>query len=191
MEKASIMDCFLGNKKRIYKYLGKRKGLYTGHKDINGVSIRNGDIVYSPYYPMVSSVCVTTMNGKTFDIVCSCYAGLFGFTDKCIVIGTKYNHDYLLSCNDFWPGYNITISNLAIISSKSRNEIRNLIKEGKIHSTKTKGGYTKLSKDDIDKAFESGLLISFLYTDYNFSKCVGTFGKFVYERFKPFLENYK
>lgn len=183
MEKASIMDCFLGNKKRIYKYLGKRTGRYTGYKDINGVSIRIGDIVYSPNYPMVAVV-TTSVNGISFLPDCNCVSGSFQFTDECIVVGTKNNHKNLLVCNDFWfkkP----TISDLEIVAVNGL-EVRELIKEGKIHSVKTKGGHTKLSIDDVDKAFEEGLLMSFIYTNFDFNTCTGKFVRFVFDRFKQF-----
>lgn len=183
MEKASIMDCFLGNKKRIYKYLGKRTGRYTGYKDINGVSIRIGDIVYSPNYPMVSVVS-TSVNGIRDLPCCYCDGGLSQFTDECIVVGTENNHKDLLVCNDFWYK-KPTIYDLEIVAVNGF-EVRKLIKEGKIHSVKTKGGHTKLSRDDVNKAFEEGLLMSFIYTDFDFNTCTDKFERFVFDRFKQF-----
>ena len=58
-----------------------------------------------------------------------------------------------------------------------------MIKDGTIHSEKTRKGRTKLSWDDINKAFEDGVLFSLVYTGYDFTKGKTKFAKLICERF--------
>ena len=178
---ATIWDCFEGNKREIYKYLGKRKGAYTGFRDLNGVSIRHGDLLFSPYH---SSLVECQRIYGDVSVRNNSFAYNSFISGDFIVVGTKYNHEslYFISC--FEGQRNPTIELLYRITIVTPlQHIRRMIKDGTIHSEKTRKGRTKLSWDDIHKAFEDGVLFSLVYTGYDFTKGKTKFAKLICERF--------
>lgn len=187
----TIFDCLIsGKKKEIYEFLGLRKGRSIGLDDINGIPIRIGDILYSPFLPFAGYV-VEDPNGHDFfpfvQICCSWFPGCYNIPAECVIIGIKERDEHLIGD---YLSFQPSLRGLAAISSESVYRVKKLLKESNFQPSYTKFNRINIRHCDIRSIFEKGILSTVCFTDYDFSKCKKGFGKIMFERFKKAYPNF-